>query len=177
MTQTAQIWNEFHDSLFGFVKKRVHDKDLANDIVQDVFEKVHVKLPTLKDEDKIHNWIYQITRNRITDYYRSVHATVPIKDFAFEDENDQDQELFTAAECCLKRLIGELPDESRSAIEKTYFGNLSQKEIAAEEGISYTAFKSRVQRARNILQEWITDCCKNSLCQHDTSNGEKKCGC
>lgn len=175
MTQTTQIWNEFHDSLLGFVNKRVHDKDLAQDIVQDVFEKVHLKLPTLKDEEKIHSWIYQITRNRITDHYRSAHPTVPVVDVAIEDENDQ--ELMVAAECCLRRLISELPVESRSAIEKTYFSNLSQKEIAAEEGISYTAFKSRVQRARNLLEEWISDCCKNSLCQRVASKGEKNCDC
>ncbi len=176
--QTDQIWKEYHDKLYGFVFKRVRDSALTEDILQDVFEKIHTQLPSLRKEDKLHSWLYQITRNRITDHFRShlkAGSSVALPDIAQTEE--ETSELLEAARCCLQRFIGELPEDSRKAIEKTYFTGKSQKEIAEEENITYTAYKSRVQRARETLQEWISDCCKKSSCASLTSAGEKKCDC
>ncbi|MGQ1787549.1 MULTISPECIES: sigma factor [unclassified Saccharicrinis] len=69
---TKKIWDNFSLQLLGFIKSRVHNNVVAEDILQDVFIKIHLKKDLLKENDKITSWVYQITRNSIIDYYRKV---------------------------------------------------------------------------------------------------------
>ena len=62
---TEQIWNDYHTSLHRFIQSRVNDAAIADDILQDVFIKIHSHLDTLKTHSKIKSWLYQITRHAI----------------------------------------------------------------------------------------------------------------
>jgi RNA polymerase sigma-70 factor, ECF subfamily len=65
MESLDQIWRAYHSGLLGFVRHRVGDSDLAEDILQDVFLKAHSRLDTLINTDRIQSWLYQIARNPI----------------------------------------------------------------------------------------------------------------
>src|SRR5689334_6684074 len=67
---TEQIWETFHTPLLRFIEKRVTDAPLAEDILQDVFLKIHQQIETLKDVKKLESWVYQITRHAIIDVFR-----------------------------------------------------------------------------------------------------------
>ncbi len=64
------IWEELSVPLKSFIKKRIDNDTDADDILQDVFLKIHNSIGDLRDEDKIHAWVYRITQNAIIDYYR-----------------------------------------------------------------------------------------------------------
>src|SRR5438270_14029619 len=64
------VWAEFSDTLKGFILKRVSDEQAAEDILQDVFLKIHTHIGGLHDEDRLQGWVYRVARNAITDYYR-----------------------------------------------------------------------------------------------------------
>jgi RNA polymerase sigma-70 factor (ECF subfamily) len=68
---TERVWEEFHTPLQQFIRRRVSDEAAAEDILQDVFLRIHQHMDTLKDVRKLEGWIYQITRNTIIDAYRS----------------------------------------------------------------------------------------------------------
>ncbi|MBN4081434.1 hypothetical protein JYT44_03625 [Caldithrix abyssi] len=44
---------------------------MADDLLQEIFIKIHFRIDTLKDNSNLERWIYQIARNAITDHYRS----------------------------------------------------------------------------------------------------------
>ena len=67
---TEVIWADFGSKLLSFIKARVNNPENAEDILQEVFIKIHEKSNQLKDERKLTSWIYQITRNAIIDYHR-----------------------------------------------------------------------------------------------------------
>lgn len=140
----------FQNELKGFVMKRVRDNDLANDIVQDVFIKVQTKYDQLTDDHKITSWIYQIAQNTITDHYRKQSRRLECVDSGEDSVNFND-----CVARYLKVLITKLPANYRQAIELIEFENFSQLELAERLGISYTAAKSRVQRARQWLKTEI----------------------
>ena len=156
---TATIWKEFSDELLGFIKARVNQASTAEDILQDVFVKIHQKSEQLSDSNKLASWVYQITRNSIIDYYRK--KKLPISDDAsFPNEtNESDSNLNPQFINCMMPFIDQLPEKYADALNKTVYGDLSQKEYAEELGVSYTAVKSRVQRARHKLKELFTQCC------------------
>jgi len=155
---TENIWNNFNKDLLRFIKKRVKDSDAANDLLQDIFVKIHLKLDTLSDKEKLASWVWQITRNSILDYYKKRKFSNAMPDDIEEIKEPIDyNEGFVQ---CLKPMVNQLPEVYREAIMQTELGNLSQKDLAANLGISYSGAKSRVQRGRQKLYELFTDCCK-----------------
>ncbi|MFI5202875.1 MAG: RNA polymerase sigma factor SigZ [Flavobacteriales bacterium] len=158
---TEQIWNEFHDKLHGFILKRVHDTEVANDLLQDIFVKIHTKINTLKQEDKLTSWIYQVTRNSILDYFKTKKPSSSLP--ADLTETTEPKTFNQEMENCLKSMLNELPPEHKDAILQTELGTLSQKEYAEKIGISYSGAKSRVQRARQELNDLFKSCCRTSF--------------
>jgi RNA polymerase sigma-70 factor (ECF subfamily) len=142
-------WLKTQNELRAFVYKKVKDKSLAEDIVQDVFLKVSTHIESLKDSEKITSWIYQITRNVIMDHFRREAKSINSIDLDWESESANYNECVSL---CLKEMLQQLPAKYREAIELTEFENLSQIQLAERLQISYSGAKSRVQRARQILR-------------------------
>lgn len=75
---TENIWETFHSGLRHFILQRVPDEQSADDVLQETFLKIHTRIATLRDEEKLQSWMYQIARNAIADYYRQQKATVEL---------------------------------------------------------------------------------------------------
>lgn len=146
----ATNWSFFQNELKGFIYKRVKDKALTDDIIQDVFLKVRTKIDQLQESQKLTGWIYQITKNTIIDHFRKQSKTIDISDLDWESEVPNFNECVSRY---LKELIPTLPEKYREAIQLTEIENLPQLELASRLGISHPGAKSRVQRARQILKE------------------------
>lgn len=149
-TSEISTWNGTQAKLKSFVFKHIKDKAITDDIVQDVFLKVHAKVGQLKESDKMIGWIFQITRNAITDHFRKQAKTINSHDV------DWDSEKLSLNDCvhsCLHDMLATLPEKYRLALELTEVQNVSQTELAEKLGISYSGAKSRVQRARQMLKE------------------------
>lgn len=153
------IWRTYHKQLLSFIRKRVTDNSLADDILQEVFIKIHTRIDSLQDKRKIKAWLFQLTRNTILDFYRKVNLfdDVPFELMDWKDENDSFalQDIKT----CIVPMIKSLPDDYRDALFMTELNGWSQKEMAKKMQISYSAAKSRVQRGRSLLKEALSKCC------------------
>jgi RNA polymerase sigma-70 factor (ECF subfamily) len=136
--------------LRNFIYRKVRDKDLAEDIVQEVFIKIHMRLGQLRDEEKITGWLYQIARNAIIDHYRSRSKSLHPADLNWESDR---QLLNECVSSCLGEMLVTLPQKYREALELAEIGNLSQTELAERLQLSYSGAKSRVQRARKMLRQ------------------------
>lgn len=152
------IWKEFHNKLEFFIHQRVNDKDDAADILQEVFIKIYKNINSLKENQKLTSWIYQITRNTIIDYYRAKKVNDEYSDNFFDNELDNDEALKRLSPSLLE-MIENLPPIYKEAITLTEFNGLKQRELADKHGISLTGAKSRVQRARQQLNKMLLDCC------------------
>jgi len=154
-----QIYYRFRGQIKDFILKRVRDNQIAEDIVQDVFLKIHNRIESLRDKGKLESWVYQIARNAINDHFRQA-KTLPLADDNIpEDVSDKDDEIFHNIAQGLEPMIDALPDHYREAILLTEFRGLTQKEMADELGISLSGAKSRVQRARHMLKHALLRCC------------------
>jgi len=153
------LWNQFHDGLYHFLVSRLPDEDDADDILQEVFIRIHTRLETVRDMDKLESWIYQIARNSITDYYRSRRKLVELaSDLAVEDEHHEEDASESLAPS-IREVVEALPEPYREALILTEYQGLSQKEMADRLGISLSGAKSRVQRARQKIKDVLLACC------------------
>jgi RNA polymerase sigma-70 factor (ECF subfamily) len=157
--KTEKIWIEFSNQLKSFISRKVADTSVAEDILQEVFIKIHSNIDSLKDEQKIKAWIYQITRNSIIDYYRKRRIDTKELDdsYGYEmlTEDESEQEIASG----LEDMVKELPPQYAEAILLTEFKGLKQKELANKIGLSISAAKKRVQRARQMIKDDLMKCC------------------
>jgi RNA polymerase sigma-70 factor (ECF subfamily) len=155
---TESIWGEFHSQLYAFIRRRVRDDALAEDLLQQVFLRIHMRIETLRDDTKLNAWIYQIARNVIADHYRAQSASTPLDDEIPEPESDTD-DLADRLAPSIRNFVNALPDMYRNAFLFTEVHGKSQVELAQRLGISVSGAKSRVQRARAQVKQMLLDCC------------------
>lgn len=181
-TNTEDLWRIFSNQLKYFILKRVPDEHAADDILQEVFLKIHRHIDSLQDQRKLESWIYQITRNAITDYYRGRKNELELSDELYD-------ELYTEEEITkdttneeiahsLKAMIETLPAIYREPLLLTEYEGLTQKEMAAKLGLSLSCAKSRVQRGKAKLKETLLECCHFEFDRlGQIINYQPKCDC
>lgn len=165
MTTTQSVWDAFHAPLQQFIRRRVSDEATAEDVLQDVFLKIHQHMETLKDVKKLEGWIYQITRNTIIDSYRSSRPTTTFDAVEVLDlpEELPDDDVVSELLPCVRAMVRSLPEMDRQALVLTEYQGLTQKEMAERLDLSFSGAKSRVQRAREKLKQQLLECCHFEL--------------
>ena len=158
MTET--IWGDYQAKLKTFIEKRVSDPAATDDILQDVFLKMHTQLDSLKEKAKLQSWLYQITRNAIIDYYRSKKPSETLPEWLSQAQSDPGEQARQELSECLQPMIERLPPRYRDAIVLSEIKGKTQKEVSQTQGISLSGAKSRVQRGRALLKEMLVDCCQ-----------------
>jgi RNA polymerase sigma-70 factor (ECF subfamily) len=157
--RVIKIWEEFSQSLLDFIRRRVNDPDDAEDILQEVFLKIHTKIDTLEDDDRLVSWLYQITRNTIIDYYRTRRPSDELPETLSMDPEPVESAPTAQLAAGLREFMTCLPDKYRRAVVLTELDGLKQTELADRLGISISGAKSRVQRGREMLRQALLECC------------------
>lgn len=152
-------WEAFVKQMRGFVSRRVSDPNDADDIVQEVFLKVHERIGTLRDGSRFAPWLYRIARNAIVDHYRvrrpHSHVSEELPAPAEDGEKAPAQQIAAG----LGIMVADLPAMYREAVKLVEIEGLTQRELAAQLGISLAGAKSRVQRGRALLRKDLLSCC------------------
>src|SRR5579859_770001 len=162
---TEQVWEAFHIPLHQFIRRRVSDEATAEDLLQDVFLKIHQRVDALKDVKRLESWIYQMTRNTIIDYYRSHRPLMTLDAAEVPDlpEELPDDDIVSELLPCVQSMVLALPEQYRQALVLTEYQGLTQKELGERLGLSFSGAKSRVQRAREKLKQQLLACCHFEL--------------
>jgi RNA polymerase sigma-70 factor (ECF subfamily) len=157
---TEKIWEQLSAELRRFLRSRIGDEQVADDLLQETFLRIHQRLGTLEDETRLASWVFQIARNLLTDYYRgkgraagALTSDVAAEEAAEENANEQVMQ-------CMAAMIEQLPQGYREALKLYEIEGVRQQEIAGRMGISLSGAKSRVQRGREKLKGLLVDCCR-----------------
>lgn len=163
MTQDALfegVVTRFHSNLQGFFRKRVANEAVADDLLQEVWIKVAKKLSVLPAVERTDAWLYQIARNVLTDFYRRQKETAELPDeLPAEPDETSVQTLREELNSYIQEVVDSLDEPGRTALRMTLYDGLSQVELARHLGLSVSAAKSRVQRARAEVRERMEQCC------------------
>jgi RNA polymerase sigma-70 factor (ECF subfamily) len=151
------IYEQFRNPLKAFIAKRIHDEAAAEDMVHDVFLKIHERIESLKEPDKLPAWIYQIARNSIVDSYRrkQIITSPDLSQFEQNEIIETPEDLNRV----VRSMIEKLSDQDKEVLLLSDFEGIKQADIAQRLGISVSGAKSRVQRARKKLKELLLECC------------------
>ena len=151
--EQTRLYAEYRDRVLGYIRARVHLREDAEDLCQDVFEKVF-RSAGQYDARKAApgTWIFSITRNTVIDYWRRVRPSeeLPedVADEALPEDGVLETEQLDALAAALETLDGELAD----IIVLRYYDRMPLTEIAERLGLSYGAVKLRHQKALMLLR-------------------------
>jgi RNA polymerase sigma factor (sigma-70 family) len=154
------IWlmDEYGKQLVRLAFMYVKNEQLAQDIVQDVFEKCYLNLDRFQGRSSYKTWLYQITVNACKDKLRSwsYRNMVFIDFFSFQAEARErsTEEIILSVEenNRLSIEILSLPLKLREVLIFYYYEQYRMDDIANLIGISLNTVKSRLRRGREVLR-------------------------
>jgi RNA polymerase sigma factor (sigma-70 family) len=148
----AILFERHHKSLFNYFVHMNGNRDLSEDLVQDVFFRMLKYRKSFQPDRPFTAWMYQIARNAHVDSIGKRKFEVGLGEREFASANTMDDNLKRKQEIgLLKAAMGRLPVEKRELLVLSRYQNLKYDEIASILGCDVGAVKVRVYRAVRAL--------------------------
>ena len=152
---------ESRAALLAFIRSKVSDAEAAEDILQDSLLKALRAAPTLRDEERLVSWFYQIVRHAIADHYRRLGREAQgLEAYAREEETIAEPEDEARLCRCVEPLIPTLKAEYADVITRVDLGGAASDVAAAAFGITPDNLKVRRMRARKQLRQRLEETCR-----------------
>jgi RNA polymerase sigma-70 factor, ECF subfamily len=153
------IYDRYHRLVFTIALRMVGDRELAEEVVQDVFQAVWQSASSFQPNGNLSAWLIGITRHRAIDATRSRRFRSRAREDLLDDErmnsvahNDTDMVTLRAV---MEAALAELPTTQRQAIELGYYGGLTHTEIAKRLGEPVGTIKSRMRLGLMKLRDLL----------------------
>lgn len=150
MISAEQMYAEFYPKVRAYVRGKVQDPHEAEDLVSAVFLKAVQKLDSYDAaKASLSTWLYTITRNTVTDYFRTHRAVVAFEDYMVEEAAPSltDDALDSLADALLM-----LKERERDLIVLHYYKGHTLKTVAEMMGMSYINAKVIHKKALAALK-------------------------
>jgi RNA polymerase sigma-70 factor, ECF subfamily len=160
------ITQQLRQEIFAYIRSKVGDASTADDLTQETFLKVERALTRGSEPEHFRGWIFQIARNSVIDWMKErgrfvvLEADAGLESADRESPDPIDNEFRQGLFAYASKVIEGMLSEDREARTLTELDGLSREELAKHLGISVSAAKSRVVRARVKLRKTIEDCCR-----------------
>lgn len=145
--------------LYRFLLRQVRDSSLADELFQDVWQRVIAARAGWKPDAAFRTWLFRIAHNRLGDHWRALRHRPAAPDDAemrtarVQDPGTPERELSEFEQRrCVQLAIEALPDEQREVVTLRLEQELSLEEIAAITGVGRETVKSRLRYAMDKLR-------------------------
>lgn len=163
----SRLYDRLSGVLFATAFSVLNNKEAAEDVLQDAFLMIWEKAPLYDAaRGKPLTWAITLTRNKAIDRLRSLqrrrrlHDDVERESFSeaqFDDRDSFMAVLSVERSGLVRDALQKLSAEQRQAIEMTFFGSLTQYEVAEQLGEPLGTIKARIRRGLLRLREILAD--------------------
>jgi RNA polymerase sigma-70 factor, ECF subfamily len=155
----ADLVTRYQSAVYNMAYRMLGDPTEAEDAAQEVFVRAWNQLHTFQLDRRFSTWLLSIASHYCIDVLRRRRPAAPLDDVALYVESDEPapDEIALQGEQAdtVKRLLNRLPDKYRSVTVLRYYNDLSYEEIARVTGLTESAVKTQLHRARRMLAEQI----------------------
>lgn len=169
-----KLMYKYHDAIFNFIYRMVHDRQQVEDLTQEAFIKAFSSLKNFNDEYAFSTWLYKIATNNSIDFIRkrklqmySIDKPIESKDsdytFELPDESyEADKDLISDQRTrLLNSAIARLPEKYKKVIRLRHVEEKSYEEIAEILNLPIGTVKAHIFRAREVLYRSLRDKIRN----------------
>jgi len=157
------LYSRHRGPLFRFMMRQVREHGTAEELYQDVWQKVITARERYRPDAKFSTWLYQIAHNRLTDHWRALsHRPPPPEDAVERAEREPDPQTperqLSAFEerRRLQLALEELPPDQREVVMLRLEQELSLEEIGEITGVGRETVKSRLRYAMDKLRQRLS---------------------
>jgi len=156
-----QLYRKYYQSLCFFARKLLNDKDVAKELVQDVFLKSWQKKEGLEnDPDRVRAFLYQSVKNASLNHLRGTTRRISLETQWAGTQEEMDPDISNAiieAEVYrdILHAMGRLPDECRKVIELSMSSSKTSEEIAELLGISASTVRNQKRRGLQLMRQFL----------------------
>lgn len=151
---------KLQQSLRSYLRRRVSDATLADDLLQEVFVKALTSKRAGRRIDNLTGWLFAAARTTLVDYYRANGTPTQDLDESMPNQEDaEDLRLHSEVASCLNTFLAQLPSIYRDTLVATELDSETQHSIAEKQAVSVSAIKSRAARGRAMLKQKLLECC------------------
>ncbi len=168
---TTEIWKTYANDVQRLIMSKVKDAQITDDLVQEVFIKVHTKFDTIQEKQKVKSWLLSVSRNTVLDYFRKSKKEIPLEK---EETIIGEEEYKHSEKDCLPGIIKNLPKKYRNPLLLSDIKGMKQAEIASQLNLPLATVKSQIQRGRKLIVQGYMDCCDYKLNDKGFLTGEVK---
>lgn len=157
----GELVRRHQQPMYRYALGMVGSPDAAADLVQESLVRGFTRLGTCQDPERFGAWVFRILRNQCLDYLKDQRQrTVPLElDAPFESESEGPDSAVERTELrhSVTEALASLPDAQREAFVMKHVEDLSYEEMAERAGVSVSALKMRVMRAREALHGLLAE--------------------
>jgi RNA polymerase sigma factor (sigma-70 family) len=153
---------ESHREFLGFLTRKVGDREVAEDILQEAFARGISRIDTLKSDESATAWFYRTLRNAVIDHFRRRGASdraMSALAAELDEATPPDVETRGAVCQCVRALAGTLKPEYAEALTRVEIDGLSVQAFAEEASITPNNAAVRLFRARDALRKRVQVAC------------------
>ncbi|HVI58404.1 MAG TPA: RNA polymerase sigma factor [Luteimonas sp.] len=159
MEAFEQLYARHRTRLYRFLLRQLRDGALADDLFQDVWQRVIAARAGWTPDASFSSWLYRIAHNRLADHWRALQYRPPAPENADQRTAripDPDTPERTLSEFEQRRgmqlALDELPPEQREVVMLRLEQELTLEEIGAITGVGRETVKSRLRYAMDKLR-------------------------
>jgi RNA polymerase sigma-70 factor, ECF subfamily len=153
----GQLIATHEGAVYSLALRMLRAPDLAEDMAQEVFLKLHASLPSIESLEHLKFWLRRVTTHRAIDSLRR-SAQLPLSSLDDEVERagaeDNGDPLLQTR---LRELLGQLNPAARAVMTLRYQEDLDPKEIARTLDMSINTVKSHLKRSLEILRQELRE--------------------
>jgi RNA polymerase sigma factor (sigma-70 family) len=157
LQQASFLFDRYYRRLFNFLARMTMDRELAEDLTQNVFLRMIRYRSSYREGARFQSWIYQVARNVFSDHYQSVKGKrsdfVDVEKMGEQLKDINESELIDEQEKLLHRSMALLSDEQRELLVLTRFQHMKYEEVAAIMDTTVANIKVKMHRAIAKLRE------------------------
>jgi RNA polymerase sigma-70 factor (ECF subfamily) len=130
---TAELYRQYLPRILNYIRLRVDDEQLAQDLTAEVFERAIAQQHTLRRKEAFGAWLFTIARNEVAGYYRQRRPTVPLEQAMPQPagEPSPPEAVMHGEEVArLRAALKILSEREREIIRLKFGAGLGNKEIA-----------------------------------------------
>ncbi len=146
------LYSAYKSRIYTFLLRFLADPELADDVTQEVFTKAFHALPKLERDTKVLPWLYRVASNSAIDHIRRRKRFTWIRMGAIQHTSIEPQAADVVGGAGerehVQAVLRTLPPENAAALLLHALEGYSYKEIAEIQGVTMTAVRSRIARAR-----------------------------
>jgi RNA polymerase sigma factor (sigma-70 family) len=154
----SYLYDNYSGALYGIVNGIVTDKEVANDVLQNVFVNIWRKIESYDaSKGRLFTWMLNVARNAAIDELRSKGYRDSQKNLSLDSSSELPGAVTAAVidDVGLKKVLTKLKGELRVLVDMSYFQGFTHEEISKALNIPLGTVKTRIRSALTQLRTMI----------------------